>query len=179
MNNLKAVATALGGDVVGQQVLAPGPGHSPDDRSLAVRFTAADEFVVHSFAGDDPLACKDYVRGKLGLPQWTPGDGRNREISPQKVAAWDEATIEREMEKRPMTEDEVRNRESAVRIWNAAEDPRGTLAEKYLRDTRKLDLPDDLAVSVLRFHPSCPWRNENTGKAERVPALVGGIPQHR
>ena len=29
---------------------------------------APDGFVVHSFAGDDPIACKDYVREKAGLP---------------------------------------------------------------------------------------------------------------
>jgi Toprim domain len=49
---------------------------------------------------------------------------------------------------------------------------RGTLAEKYLRHERKLDLPDELVGSVLRFHPCCPWRNENTGRTDRVPALI-------
>jgi putative DNA primase/helicase len=174
--NLKTVAGALGGDVVGRQVLAPGPGHSPSDRSLSVQFTSADQFLVHSFAGDDPLVCKDYVRGKLGIPQWTPGDGRNRTTQPRKIAAWDQAAIEREVtEKRPMNEDELRNREFAIKIWDAAQDPRGTLAEKYLRETRKLDLPDDLSGSVIRFHPRCPWRKENTGKTERVPALVAAF----
>jgi putative DNA primase/helicase len=28
---------------------------------------------------------------------------------------------------------------------------------------------------VLRFHPYCPWRNENTGKTERVPALIAAF----
>jgi hypothetical protein len=60
--NINALAAALGGDVVGRQVKAPGPGHSPQDRSLSVQFNSADQFVVHSFAGDDPLVCKDYVR---------------------------------------------------------------------------------------------------------------------
>src|ERR1019366_7080615 len=35
-------------------------------------------FVVHSFAGDDPLQCKDHVRDKLGI-RWEPkpkGDAR-------------------------------------------------------------------------------------------------------
>jgi hypothetical protein len=172
--NLKAVAVALGGEVVGRQVLAPGPGHSPGDRSLSVRFNQVDDFVVHSFAGDDPLLCKDYVRQRLGLSEWRPGDGSDRAIRPQKVADW--ATIEREVtEKRPMSEDELHNREFAVRIWNGAHDPRGTLAEKYLRETRELDLPDDLAGSVLRFHPHCPWRNENTGRTDRVPALIAAF----
>lgn len=68
------LAQALGGEVSGNQVLAPGPGHSPKDRSLSVRLDAAapDGMVVHSFAGDDPLACKDYVRDRAGLAKWEP-----------------------------------------------------------------------------------------------------------
>jgi Toprim domain len=172
---LAAVAARLGGELVGRQVLAPGPGHSANDRSLSIHFTSADEFVVHSFAGDDPIACKDYVRCKLGLPQWEPGDERDRRAKSDKVNAFDMAWIERRTEKRPMNEDEIRNRDYALSIWNAAKDPRGTLAEKYLRETRKLDLPDNLAESVLRFHPRCPWRNEDTGKTERVPALIAAF----
>src|SRR5207248_1762914 len=51
----------------------PGPGHSPKDRSLSIKLnpSAPDGFVVHSFAGDDPLQCKDHVRSKLGIT-WTP-----------------------------------------------------------------------------------------------------------
>ncbi|MCI0465750.1 MAG: hypothetical protein L0Y57_01910 [Beijerinckiaceae bacterium] len=30
--------------------------------------SSPDGFLVHSFAGDDALSCKDYVRAKLGLP---------------------------------------------------------------------------------------------------------------
>jgi len=34
--DVRAAARALGGDVVGRdQILCPGPGHSPRDRSLA------------------------------------------------------------------------------------------------------------------------------------------------
>ena len=35
--NAKAVACALSGTVVGNSVLAPGPGHSPSDRSLSIK----------------------------------------------------------------------------------------------------------------------------------------------
>lgn len=68
------LAQALGGEVSGSQILAPGPGHSPKDRSLSIRLddTAPDGMVVHSFAGDDPLACKDYVRDRAGLAKWEP-----------------------------------------------------------------------------------------------------------
>lgn len=68
------LAHALGGEVSGNQILAPGPNHSPKDRSLSIRLddTAPDGMVVYSFAGDDPLACKDYVREKAGLARWEP-----------------------------------------------------------------------------------------------------------
>ena len=68
MQDLRSLARALGGEVSGHQVIAPGPGHSPLDRSLSVKPspTAPDGFIVHSHAGDDALACKDYVRSKIG-----------------------------------------------------------------------------------------------------------------
>jgi hypothetical protein len=68
--NLQRLACALGGDISNGQVLAPGPGHSAADRSLAVRPSkdAPEGFLVHSFASDDPIKCRDYVRNKAGLP---------------------------------------------------------------------------------------------------------------
>jgi hypothetical protein len=76
--DIEAAALALGGEVSGNQILAPGPGHSPEDRSLCILFEpgAPDGFVVHSFSTDDPLACKDYVRKCLSLPSFKP-NGRN------------------------------------------------------------------------------------------------------
>jgi hypothetical protein len=82
MTDLHAIAHALGGEVSGRQVLAPGPGHSAQDRSLSVQFNGHDDFVVNSFANDDPLACKDYVRSKLGLPDWKPGNGHTNGQDP-------------------------------------------------------------------------------------------------
>jgi hypothetical protein len=69
-DDLRGLARALGGVVRQGQVLAPGPGHSATDRSLSVKLDTAapDGFIVHSFAGDDPIQCRDYVRGKMGLP---------------------------------------------------------------------------------------------------------------
>ena len=64
------LAQALGGEARGDKVCAPGPGHSPSDRSLTVWVDrdAPDGFRVHSHAGDDPIACKDHVRRLAGLP---------------------------------------------------------------------------------------------------------------
>jgi hypothetical protein len=57
----------LGGEARGNRVSCPGPGHGKHDRSLSIKFThnAPDGFLVHSFAGDDPLDCRDYVRERL------------------------------------------------------------------------------------------------------------------
>ena len=67
--DLQSVARQLGGEVAGHQVLAPGPGHSPRDRSMAVRLSpcAPDGLIVFSHAGDDWRSCRDYVRSRLGI----------------------------------------------------------------------------------------------------------------
>ena len=49
--------------------LVPGPGHSAADRSLSIGIdlNAPEGFVVHSFAGDDPLLCRDFCKAKNWL----------------------------------------------------------------------------------------------------------------
>jgi hypothetical protein len=78
--DLRTLAVALDGEVSGPQVLAPGPGHSPKDRSLSVMVDpdAPDGFVIYSHAGDDPMVCRDHVKARMGLPAWTPGDRADR-----------------------------------------------------------------------------------------------------
>ncbi len=68
------LAKLLGGDVCGDGVRCPGPGHSDVDRSLSVKpdRDAADGFLVYSFAGDDPILCRDHVRTKLRLRPFEP-----------------------------------------------------------------------------------------------------------
>jgi 5S rRNA maturation endonuclease (ribonuclease M5) len=77
--SVHTVAQALGGEVTGGQVLAPGPGHSEQDRSLSIKVdpTAPDGFVVHSFARDDPIKCRDHVREKLNLPPFQPAEKKH------------------------------------------------------------------------------------------------------
>jgi RecA-family ATPase len=69
--SLQAYGAALGGDVIGDQVRAPGPGRSAMDRSLSVRLdsSAPDGFTVHSSNGDDETVCRNYVLRNLGLPK--------------------------------------------------------------------------------------------------------------
>jgi putative DNA primase/helicase len=175
--NAREVARRLGGVVSGRDtIVCPGPGHSLRDRSLSVRLdpSAPDEFVVHSHAGDDWRQCRDHVRDRLGLPPWVPGDEQQRSVPAQHIEKWDSAAVRRVAEDGPRvwTEDEIGRISVARRIWEQAQDPCGTLAERYLHEHRRLDLHDDLAGRALRFHQSCPWRNEGTGKTDRIPALI-------
>jgi Toprim domain len=174
--DLCAIARALGGEVSGQRVLAPGPQHSPKDRSLCVSLAPAlpGGFLVHSFAGDDPIGCKDYVRARLGLPAWQPGDEQGRRVHLSRIKEWDRTITDGQAILREKTEDDLLRIKRAQALWNEAADPRSTGAVQYLM-VRALDLANDLAGAVLRFHPRCPWRNEDAGKTERIPALLAAF----
>src|SRR5262249_20355986 len=50
--------------------------------------------------------------------------------------------------------DEPERRRRALTIWREAHDPRGTIAEQYLASERRLQLPDEIAGEVIRFHPA-------------------------
>ena len=140
--NPHAVARALGGNVSGRNVLAPGPGHSRADRSLSIKIDpdAPDGFIVHSFAGDSPIACRDHVRTSLGVGARERG---RRYPLP-----------ERSRLSAAAPNDDSRNRSAlALQIWNEAHDPRETLVANYLA-SRGLTLPDDVAGEAIRFHPA-------------------------
>jgi putative DNA primase/helicase len=180
MRSTREIAAVLGGQVAGPNaVLCPGPGHSVDDRSLAVRLdpAAPDGFLCFSHAGDDWRACRDYVRRRLGLPDWQPGDEWPRRVPPEHTPKWDLAATSAEADEmpRPFTDEELTRIDNARRVWEEGRDPRGTVAERYLLSERKLDLPAEIAGTVLRVHPRCPWRDENTGKTNYVPALIAAF----
>jgi putative DNA primase/helicase len=148
MTDLKTLWRILGGSISSGQLLCPGPGHSRHDRSLAVR-PSPSGFVVYSHAGDDWRTCADYVRERLGLPQW-------------QAATTDHRTCQSSVN------DDRERIERAQTIWDEAHDPHGTVAEEYL-GSRRLDLPPELRVFVLRFHPTCPWESGT------VPCLVAAF----
>ena len=173
MIDLRTLQRALGGEICGGQLSCPGPGHSPKDRSLCVRLSG-DDFVVYSHAGNDWRDCRDYVRQRLGLPAWQPGDGRDRSVAPSRLAAFNRAAVDAESERRPRTQEDLARIARALTIWNEAVDPRGTPAEQYLA-SRALALGDDLAGNVLRYHPAVPWRDEGTGLTFGVPALIAAF----
>src|SRR5262249_54436557 len=154
--DLRAIARALAGEVSGQRVLAPGPQHSPKDRSLCVSLapTTPSGFLVHSFAGDDPIQCKDYVRARLGLPAWQPGDEQDRRVHLSRIKDWDRTIADGEATLREKTEDDLLRIKRAQDLWNDAAGPHGTTAAQYLM-ARALDLHADLTGALLRSHP--PW----------------------
>jgi DNA-binding MarR family transcriptional regulator len=83
MLTIQELHRALGGNILrgknGPEVLCPGPGHSREDRSLSVTISGGgDDIIVHSFAGDDPIVCKDYVRDKIGLRFQPRSNGHSR-----------------------------------------------------------------------------------------------------
>jgi putative DNA primase/helicase len=138
--SLREIARALGGVLVGDQVLAPGPSHGPRDRSLCVKLsaTAPFGFVVHSFAGDDFQLCRDYVVGSLGIDRSMPRRGQG---APRPAA-----------EAPGQGNDRAVKISTAIAVWGASVDPRDTPAERYLI-SRGLELEEDIAGAVLRWNP--------------------------
>lgn len=164
MLTLREIASALGGEVAGREVVAPGPNHSRKDRSLGVVLSRAnpDGFVCRSYSGDDWRACRDYVAGRLGLPQWEPG----RRDQPDDIIGRMQARARR-IEAEKVDEADRQNRINyAVKVLNEAGPITGTLAEIYMTEKRGLRL-DAEAASTLRFHPSGPW-----GKGGRAPMMI-------
>ncbi len=168
--DLRSLAAALGGEVTDGQVSAPGPGHSPRDRSLIVRpsLTAPGGFTCHSFAGNDWRDCRDHVAAALGISAdaWrTKGGGcgthtRQRAPMPSREPA--------------SSPDDGARIARAAELWAAASPAQGTVVERYLTG-RGLELP--AGADVLRFHSACPWRDDAKGAVVRVPAMLAAMRQ--
>lgn len=139
ITDLRVVRAALGGEISGAQLLAAGPGHSPRDRSLSIRLSPYDPdgFIVYSHSGDDWKTCKAYVLKRLGLPIDRPQPRQEHKPKPRP---------------QPIAQDPATHTADALKIWREGVDPRKTLAEIYLAG-RGLDLGEDIAGEVLRWHP--------------------------
>jgi hypothetical protein len=148
----RAVARALGGEVSGCNVQAPGPGHSARDRSLSIKIDPAtpEGFLVNSFAGNDPMVCRDHVRAALGLclrPE------RSIELPPR-----------REAHRGYARDDRDQGTANVLRIWGEAREVRDTPAWNYLhrRGVDLAALPDCIG-DALRWHVLCPWESSRHG----------------
>jgi hypothetical protein len=153
MNSLHSIAQRLGGDVVGRRsIVIPGPGHSHRDRSLSVTFRpdAPDGFRVHSHAGDDWKECRDHIRSLLGIERWSPS--RVSPTAPKRAVQVEDTGKDSTIA-------------FALKIWDEATDPRGTVVETYLRH-RGLEFDHIVVGEALRFHPALKLNDEGT------PAMV-------
>lgn len=131
----QGIAKALGGEARGCHVIAPGPRHSPRDRSLSILVDpqAPDGFVVMSFAGDDVIQCKDYVRDRIGIEPWRPGINRDRLATPR----------------RPLpAADHSEKIALALSLWKEAKPIKGTWAAKYLT-SRRINAADNPSLRYL------------------------------
>jgi putative DNA primase/helicase len=161
--NLRDFAAALNGDINGDRISAPGPGHSRHDRSLTVWIDhqAPDGFRVHSHATDDFKLCRDHVRECLGLAEWRPGAAPPRSTIPPARPGLS-----------PQRDDADRERiDRAMTIWKEGTSPRGTSVEVYLLHRRLLLQECVLKADALRFHPACPFRLDD-GTTVRLPAML-------
>ena len=146
MFDLRELASLLGGEVSGSQVLAPGPGHSRRDRSLSVRLSpsAPDGFLVFSHAGDRWQDCRDAVSARLGLNGRTgprrPSETSRRPIEPRR------------------DDDELRARSlvNAAACVRKIRPVRSTAGERYLREIRRIDT--DAVADVLERVDVIGWR---------------------
>jgi hypothetical protein len=134
--DLHIMARMLGGEVCGDQILCPGPGHSRRDRSLSVLIepTAPDCFIVHSFADDDDMRCKDYVRQRLGYAPWKPS---SRDPNPCRSAVSKNTSNDKTRTLPPY-------------LWAKSTPISGTAAERYLRECRGYPGP---IPATLRYLP--------------------------
>jgi putative DNA primase/helicase len=131
---LRSLALALGGEISGKEVLAPGPGHSAIDRSLSITIARDGDLIVNSFSGDGWRECLDYVRSRAGLPAFRSGLERRRPV--------------RREEREPRRQSSPGY---ALRLWGEARTVRGTAGEIYLRRDRQLDCIEYLS-HCLRWH---------------------------
>jgi Toprim domain len=145
--------------VRGTQILAPGPGHSPKDRSLSVKLdpSAPGGVLIHSFAADPFPACRDHVASKLGLSHWVTRPSKNSHEATGKRRS---ASANERMRDRPGVsvdegvpdKGEAERSARALAIWQSALPADDTPVETYLT-SRRLRLPP---TDALRFHSGLP-----------------------
>lgn len=164
MIDARSIALAGGGEVVNRSsALIPGPGHSRRDRSLCVTVdpSAPDGFVVCSYAGDDPIACRDHVRALLGLPAWRAGTKpQDWQPSPEQV----EAARRREREAADAEADRTLK---ALAMWDQAQAGPDNSPIRLYFERRGITCPPEAAGSAIRWHPRCPF-----GKGNRVGVMI-------
>jgi len=156
--NAEQLARALGFKRSGNQWLGCCVAHDDKNPSMIIFEGRNGSAQVRCLAGIcDPIDIIEVLRER-GLwngsaSHWD--DGR----------PWNEHDIE-EMRRADLARTDQRHKQMlALRLWNEAVDPRGTIVEAYLKG-RGLVLPPSAAVSLVRYHPRC------TKGSDVAPALI-------
>jgi putative DNA primase/helicase len=151
------IAQALGGKRAGSNsFVARCPAH--EDRTPSLSLTDSDGLTLwRCHAGCSQRDVRDALVAKGLWPR--PGEAAEpaRRVKPRRAPKPDNSG----------------HSDYAGKIWRESVDPRGTLAEQYLRG-RGLELDDDLAMRVLRFHGRCPFKDEKD-KRFFVPAMIAAF----
>jgi hypothetical protein len=158
------IAKALGGHRAGGQFLVRCPCHRDASPSLAVR-DGAKGLLLYCHAGCDFRDVADSLRRlgfQVGAEPFEPDLRRRPPPRPGRYYR------ENYRDLAPKRDDDAERAAYVAKVWSQAKNPRGTLAEIYLR-ARGLALPDDLVGRVLRFHRACPWEKTT------VPALLAAF----
>ena len=106
------------------------------------------------------MQLRDFVRDCLGWPR-RGSVSQQMQATPAKVETID-AAVER-------------RKRNAAALFAEAVSPIGTIVETFLASRNGLRLPEDVASSVVRYHPACPWRDSDIGPTIRVPAMVAAM----
>jgi putative DNA primase/helicase len=138
--NLVKLAAKLGGKTNGPWINIRGPGHSKDDLSLGIRFdpNAPGGFYAHSFADDDELVCREYVKEKL------------KDLSKS-------GQLTLEVDDKVPGPANTKSTTFALDLWAEAQPIKGTLAARYLEARGCAPTSGALSPQNLGFHPACPF----------------------
>lgn len=145
MAALQHAAHVLGGDLTRGQILCPGLGHSPRDRSLSVCFDdrAPNGFMLASFARDDWEPYRDYVCERLGP------DYQEHQFTKRMLLRATDELLDRSDSLSRTHHDESRI-DRAFDIWREARHPVGTPVESYLARCG-LEMPADAVGETVRY----------------------------
>lgn len=155
MSLAQRVTHALGGNWYGHYGTVPAPGHSRNDRSVSVRQHRSDpdDVFITSFAGEDPFVIKSEWRRQGLLPERF-----------QRSAAQAFRNLSTSITRAAKVHEEARERLELARwLWRHSQPITGTLAERYLREKRRITIP---LPATLRFLPE-------SGK--HPPSLIGAF----
>lgn len=159
MAQLERIVAALGGAVMdnGRRALIPGPGHSPQDRSVSLTLTEDGRVLVHCFsAKDDWRDVRDYLRDR-GLLDDDHAPRSGVRAAPSTVVV------------QPRIEDRTAR---ARAIWDEGRAIAGSDAHRYLRHRA---IAHGLDSDALRYHS----RASALEDRRRRPALLAALTDDR